>query len=194
MDRLLDGEDPLADDVINGLAGLEATLRQLQHACENTYARIIAARNDDRYGTEAASRQRLLDGLKHVYSNLTEEWPGRTAPVQTRIADYEPCGSKRWLCTAAPGCRTLMTTRASGQRDQTRRSAAHDGGAPRGALQRPSPLVFYDLARHRSTACGVDPDSAAMSLSDATRGDGSRVRATVRRPGRARVRPHVPGA
>jgi hypothetical protein len=21
--------------------------------------------------------------LKHVYSNLTEEWPGRTAPVQT---------------------------------------------------------------------------------------------------------------
>lgn len=70
LDRLLAGRAALSAELVDHLAGHEATLDALSAACDGTYARLIAARNDDRFGTEGDSRKQLLALLDRAYSNV----------------------------------------------------------------------------------------------------------------------------
>jgi hypothetical protein len=82
MDRLLAGDRALDSVWVEHLAGHEACLGDLREACDGTYARLIAERADDDYGTEAQARDDLLAGLKGAYYNVTHTVIGGRYPSE----------------------------------------------------------------------------------------------------------------
>ncbi|WP_123970117.1 hypothetical protein [Streptomyces sp. TLI_185] len=70
MDRLIRDQPPLATDLVDEVATHEPTLGTLKDACDAPYERMIAARADDHYGTEAKARENLLGLLGAAEYNL----------------------------------------------------------------------------------------------------------------------------
>ncbi|MFF2519166.1 hypothetical protein [Streptomyces sp. NPDC058086] len=60
LDRLIGDRPPLAPELVEELATHEPTLGTLKEACDASYERLIAARADDHYGTEAKARENLI--------------------------------------------------------------------------------------------------------------------------------------
>lgn len=70
LDRLVCDRPPLAPDLVEELARHEPTLGVLKEACDAPYARLIVARADDHYGTEAKAREHLLGLLGAAEYNV----------------------------------------------------------------------------------------------------------------------------
>jgi hypothetical protein len=70
MDRLICDRPPIAPELVEELAAHEPSLGTLKEACGAAYERMIAARNDDHYGTEAKARENLLSALGAAEYNV----------------------------------------------------------------------------------------------------------------------------
>ncbi|MEW2467914.1 hypothetical protein AB0919_23260 [Streptomyces sp. NPDC046994] len=70
LDRLVCDRPPLAESLVEKLSTHEPTLGTLREVCDAPYERLIAARADDHYGTEAKAREELLGLLRGAAYNL----------------------------------------------------------------------------------------------------------------------------
>ncbi|MGP4091024.1 hypothetical protein [Streptomyces sp. KR55] len=70
MDRLIGDRPPLAPELVEEMATHEPTLGTLKESCDAPYERLIAARADDHYGTEAKARENLLGLLGAAEYNV----------------------------------------------------------------------------------------------------------------------------
>ncbi|MFJ9008886.1 hypothetical protein [Streptomyces canus] len=70
MDRLIRHQPPLTPELVDEMATHEPALGTLKDACDAPYERMIAARADDHYGTEAKARENLLGLLGAAEYNL----------------------------------------------------------------------------------------------------------------------------
>lgn len=78
MDRLLCGRPPLTPEQLAALTESEPTLGALKEAAGEPYARMIAAKKQDSYGTEAKARLELLGLLEGTAAEmLAERFEGR---------------------------------------------------------------------------------------------------------------------